>query len=292
MAGHHGRPPEPDDDFARRAPDSAGLRAPEAFLRAAIDLLQPGRILGAGRGLRGPSVTSYVLSGLTVMADWIGSNRDWFPFTAPDAVSLSDYWAEARARATHALHAAGVRACRPAAIAPGAEADLVGLPGLRPMQRAVAEIALPDGPALALIEDLTGAGKTEAALILAQRMMQAGKAGGLYLALPTMATANALYGRLRHIAGRLFDDVPSLALAHGKSAQHDGFRRAIAVAPAPDSERREASCAHIPADGPFVRLLDRPCRRLFDAGSEQLQPLALKLRLGIIQGDIKLQVAG
>ena len=37
---------------------------------------------------------------------------------------------------------------------------------LRPMQSACADIPLPDGPSLAVIEDETGAGKTEAALIL------------------------------------------------------------------------------------------------------------------------------
>ena len=43
------------------------------------------------------------------------------------------------------------------------------------MQAAVAEIDLPDGPVVALIEDATGAGETGAALILASRMMAAGK---------------------------------------------------------------------------------------------------------------------
>ena len=43
------------------------------------------------------------------------------------------------------------------------------------MQRAAKDIDLPDEPTLVLIEDETGSGKTEAALILAQRMMQAGK---------------------------------------------------------------------------------------------------------------------
>ena len=48
----------------------------------------------------------------------------------------------------------------------------------RPMQLARTEIALPAGPMLAVIEDETGAGKTEAAQILAQRMLLAGKGKG------------------------------------------------------------------------------------------------------------------
>ncbi|MFT3688414.1 hypothetical protein [Paenirhodobacter sp.] len=54
---------------------------------------------------------------------------------------------------------------------------------------------------LAFIEDETGAGKTEAALILAQRMLLAGKGRGLFLALPTMATADAMFVAPRKSSG-------------------------------------------------------------------------------------------
>ena len=58
------------------------------------------------------------------------------------------------------------------------------------------ELELPAGPMLVFIEDVTGAGKTESALLLAQRMMVAGKGRGLFVALPTTATANAMYERM------------------------------------------------------------------------------------------------
>lgn len=57
------------------------------------------------------------------------------------------------------------------------------------------DISLP-GPQLFILEDVTSAGKTEAALILAHRLMSAGKAQGLFFGLPTMATVNAMYDRL------------------------------------------------------------------------------------------------
>ncbi|MCW2318973.1 CRISPR-associated helicase Cas3 [Rhodoblastus acidophilus] len=76
---------------------------------------------------------------------------------------------------------------------------------------------------------MTGAGKTEAALILAHRLMLAGKADGVFMALPTMATANAIYGRLGKIYRRLFagNAEPSLALAHAARNLHEGFRESI-----------------------------------------------------------------
>ena len=85
------------------------------------------------------------------------------------------------------------------------------------------------GPALFLIEDETGSGKTEAALMLAHRLMASDAADGLYVALPTMATANAMFDRLADAYRRLFarGTEPSLALAHGARDMHAGFRDAM-----------------------------------------------------------------
>jgi CRISPR-associated endonuclease/helicase Cas3 len=79
------------------------------------------------------------------------------------------------------------------------------------------------------VEDVTGGGKTEVALILAHRLLAAARARGLYLALPTMATANAMYDRLAASYRRLFADeeTPSLALAHGSARLHEGFRESF-----------------------------------------------------------------
>jgi len=119
------------------------------------------------------------------------------------------------------------------------EAGLAGTPigtaplfdfSLPPMQAACQSIDLPEGPMLAVIEDETGAGKTEAALILAQRMMQAGKGRGLFFALPTMATADAMFARAETVLGRLFAGVPSVTLAHGRSALSERYRGIVNAA--------------------------------------------------------------
>ncbi|ABX19973.1 hypothetical protein SARI_00019 [Salmonella enterica subsp. arizonae serovar 62:z4,z23:-] len=54
-----------------------------------------------------------------------------------------------------------------------------------------------DGAQLFILEDVTGAGKTEAALILVHRLMAAGKAQGLYFGLPTMAVTPFKHNNLR-----------------------------------------------------------------------------------------------
>ncbi len=99
-------------------------------------------------------------------------------------------------------------------------ADLSGGGPARPMQRLAATVELAAGPQLFILEDATGSGKTEAAILLAARMMAAGLGEGLYIALPTMATANAMNKRLETITPKLFaggDRPPSLLLSHGRA---------------------------------------------------------------------------
>ncbi len=210
VAGQHGRPPELTAFDDIRLTKAVGTRAiadaaevirifaafwPEASLQA----------LNRETGL----ALNWWLPGFVAAADWIGSNTDWFPPCAADP-SPADYLAQSRERAALAIPAAS-------------DAALFDF-DLRPMQQACAGIDLPDGPMLAVIEDETGAGKTEAALILAQRMMASGKGRGLFFALPTTATADAMFRRARQFVRRMFAGPPSLVLAHGRAGLSQDFR--------------------------------------------------------------------
>jgi len=63
---------------------------------------------------------------------------------------------------------------------------------LSPLQRLLLELPLPDSPILAIVEDLTGSGKTEATLLLAARLLSKKRAHGLFFALPTWFGASAM----------------------------------------------------------------------------------------------------
>ncbi len=80
-----------------------------------------------------------------------------------------------------------------------------------------------------ILEDVTGAGKTEAAMVLVHKMMSAGLADGLYVGLPTMATANAMYQRMWECYRQLYraGSLPSLVLAHGAADLSADFRQSI-----------------------------------------------------------------
>lgn len=97
---------------------------------------------------------------------------------------------------------------------------------LTPLQELAESVSLSaKGPKLLIIEDMTGAGKTEAAVTLAHRLIANGNAHGVYVALPTMATANAMFERLAKSYRKLFrpDASPSIVLVHGKRSLVEGF---------------------------------------------------------------------
>lgn len=88
-------------------------------------------------------------------------------------------------------------------------------------------MVLAPGPQLFILEELTGGGKTEAGLTLAGRLLSADQGKGVYFALPTMATADAMRDRLcqtrdddaRELWQAFFANAdPSMVLAHSAAA--------------------------------------------------------------------------
>lgn len=235
IAGHHGRPPDCDTSRDRMpAIGAALLPVIDAFVEDLIRLFETPCLENMPE--QAFPVVSWWLAGLTTLADWIGSKSDWFPVEQPfgqmPTKDIAAYWTQvARPRAAEAVQAAGIlrKSVNPAS----GYKSLFGEMTPRPMQAAAEAVVLPDAPALVIIEDATGSGKTEAAVILAHRLMAAGRGDGVFFAMPTMATANAMFERMRQAYRRLFsaDDpslpvpgfLPSLVLAHSRRDLHEGF---------------------------------------------------------------------
>jgi len=174
------------------------------------------------------AVASWTVAGFAVLCDWIGSNRIWFPFIG-EPIDLETYWER------HAL-AQAQRAVEEAAVLPSAAAASTGFAALfgdieepTSLQHAADTVVLSGGPQLFLIEDLTGSGKTEAALTLAGRLLADGAVEGLYVALPTTATADAMYSRVGDVYPRMFEpgSRPSLVLAHSRRDLSRKFRQSV-----------------------------------------------------------------
>ena len=235
VTGHHGAPPQTDprpNVATLRTFGTAGIEAARQFaadMRSLFDA--PTEVALAPR--LGPA--SFALAGIAVLADWLGSNQEWFPYQRRQAfaldgdhhaVDLKRYWHKAQRRAAQALKESGVLPAQTRERF--GFGDLIADASPSPMQQWAQSVDLPPGPALFVIEDETGSGKTEAAVMLAHRLMVAGKAQGFYVALPTMATADAMFDRLEARYRKLFGDgQPSIALTHGAWALHEGFREAL-----------------------------------------------------------------
>jgi CRISPR-associated endonuclease/helicase Cas3 len=191
VAFHHGSPSGCEPDFLKGA---RLVRPAVAAFREQLAGLMPleGPITGPASD-KDSAILSWSVAGLTVLSDWIGSNSRYFDYPQRE-MSLADYWERARAQAAQAVAAAGILPASPKSLET-ANGLLAAGHAASPLQEAVFGLRLGEGPQLFIIEDVTGAGKTEAALMLASRLLCAGRASGLYFALPTMATANAMYCR-------------------------------------------------------------------------------------------------
>lgn len=173
------------------------------------------------------------LAGMTSVADWIASNPEWFPLGERQDL-FADYFNHARDLAKSALHSIGWRPFG-ALLGGHAETDLLlgrllGAPGKvepRPLQTVGADLlAKAEGPSLLLVEAPMGEGKTELAFLAHLYLQAHNQHRGLYVALPTQATGNALFTRaetfLRHFAGEQQLD---LQLIHGGAAQSEALAK-------------------------------------------------------------------
>jgi len=143
-----------------------------------------------------------ILSGFTSVADWIGSNSEFFPFEA-EVIPSQIYVEKSILQAKEALSKLGWNTWHPEDKA-GKFEETFGFPPY-PLQRDVFEITADlKTPALVILEAPTGIGKTEAALTLSDQWAVLDRQNGLYVAMPTTATSNQMYGRVDRFLSRRY----------------------------------------------------------------------------------------
>jgi CRISPR-associated endonuclease/helicase Cas3 len=168
-----------------------------------------------------------LLAGLTSFADWIGSNVSWFPFGEPDECSSLPELFEARCKlAERALDCLGWRARSP--LMQGEATFTRAFPGYSPrplqavLEEQVKEVA---GPQIILIEAPMGEGKTEAALLAHLQLQSKCGHRGLYVALPTKATGNAMFSRcVDFLNSTSPGNSIDIQLVHGATALNNEFQ--------------------------------------------------------------------
>ncbi|MDP2211521.1 MAG: CRISPR-associated helicase Cas3' [Candidatus Aquicultor sp.] len=239
--GHHGEPPR------MKGPNGLRLALPSFFdpnnINAAVDffvdfhtlLLHEHRVSSSTQSATSiyelMPRASWLMAGFTVLCDWIGSNSEWFPFYE-NQMSLAEYWRQhAMPQAERAIREAGLDAAFPRKYGNTFKGLFPAISKPTPLQQHVTECPITGAPQLFILEDVTGSGKTEAALSLAQRLMAGGAGNGIFIALPTMATSNAMYERIAAVYNKLFteESSPSLVLTHGARHLSESFLRSIAA---------------------------------------------------------------
>ncbi len=216
LAAHHGRwpalPPRHDRDGKFGGESWAQER--ERLIRTLTDEF------GAPANLPDDLAWQYALAGLVCAADWIGSDEDFFPPAGlpPDANHA--------ARAAQAVEACG-----------WLPLELVSDLSFRdafefepnPIQQAFLDAV--QGPGLYVLEAPMGAGKTEAALYAAYRLMLSGANRGFYFALPTRVTSDKIHERVEPFLGKVCRNFRSARLAHGRAWLQAFERGGGALAP-------------------------------------------------------------
>jgi len=235
--GHHGVPPSPSDiknlatrEHLLRTPGCQSLwkSVQWEILDACAAACGVQDDLSHWRTVKLSQPAQVLLTALVIVADWIASNSALFTYF-PDAARQGE-----RERVEAAWRGLNLpepwRAQEPTEEPAAFFTSRFPLPPearVRPVQARALEAARNmSAPGLMIIEAPMGEGKTEAALAAAEVFAARSGAGGCFVALPTMATGNAMFSRVlrwlrRLITGR--DEAHSVFLAHSKAALNDEF---------------------------------------------------------------------
>ncbi len=270
VGGHHGTPPtngkvwdatEVERDETG-ADDSGWTDAQHELIEFALRCagLHDGALRSLGQYLLSAE-SAVILTGLTIMADWIASNSDtdMFPLVPliPSQIKKDDSdcadptavrnecdittWSGLDERARRAWQNLDLSAAWKPLRFHGDYRDFFrsrfSLPeGAQPRPVQLEAIRIADtveSPGLMVIEAPMGEGKTEAALAAAEVLARRTGRGGVCVALPTMATTDAMFGRvhewLESLPQQNAESEKSIWLAHGKAQLNDEFQGIISA---------------------------------------------------------------
>ncbi|MBS2963945.1 CRISPR-associated endonuclease Cas3'' [Actinocrinis puniceicyclus] len=207
----------------------AHAQALRALIGPAAGIVPAGRI---------PGQLLAVLTGLVVTADWLASQESYISAEGrlPESdwsgqpEELSTHWRAAVRDAIGVVRAAGLGRASFMPVPAGVEGFRRRFPRIvnpNPLQASLAEklAEVARGVGLLLITAPPGDGKTEAAEFAAAHLAAVSGAGGLAFALPTMATTDAMFRRVRSFAADNVVQGSSLALVHGMAWLNTDFEQ-------------------------------------------------------------------
>jgi CRISPR-associated endonuclease/helicase Cas3 len=234
LGGHHGRLSPPNDGgyTPRKAitEERSGIEWEKERNKAADAVLSQFEVKLKGLAIDDASPALWWLTGLTSVADWIGSDERYFPVEGgmepPKTVEVASTcldeigWVRPQIVRGLSFHDLFHDAQKPhIQFAPNK------------MQSAALSTITDRG--VYVIEAPMGMGKTEAALGSAYNLLAAGKARGIYFTLPTQATSNRMHLRMAEFVKRIAPDAVGSKVIHGNSWLLD---QKLALSPAPTAQ--------------------------------------------------------
>lgn len=166
-----------------------------------------------------------LLTGLLIMADWIASNTNYFPLISIEETGSGSLYPERVYNAWEQLHLTAPWEAQYSYLDDATFSDRFGF-APNEVQRAMLDaVAGSIAPGIYILEAQMGVGKTEAALGAAEILAAKVAAGGVYFGLPTQATANGIFDRLKGWAESQSEDMEhSIRLAHGMAELNEDYR--------------------------------------------------------------------
>lgn len=251
VGGHHGVPPTQVAislvrTSRRLRGDGKWAEVQAEILAAVAERTGADELLPRWAGCPLPPTVQAVLTGAVIVSDWLASNPELFPFGAEAQetraerawrdLELPSPWHAALPSENSSHHLA---------------ARFTQLAGLdpRPVQQLALDAAwAAPGPALMIVEAAMGTGKTEAALLATEVLAARFGCGGVYVALPTMATSDAMFDRVQGwIANLDGEGATSTYLAHGKHGLNERFTELVRQSRAHDVRDDDAGDPHVEA---------------------------------------------
>ncbi|OQX16006.1 MAG: hypothetical protein BWK76_12135 [Desulfobulbaceae bacterium A2] len=210
LGSHHGRLQLPNPRGFRpqqpMADSASAIDWHAARMSAARTLWKHFDCSGAAPVLSKTNPALWWLAGLTSVADWIGSDERFFPAKEWECSTLTAF------SVNSAVQTIGF--VTPRLRANLSFPEIFGFPPNEMQTQALTTIT---GPGVYVIEAPMGMGKTEAALGAAYSLMAAGKARGIYFALPTQATSNRIHLRMNVFLRQIAPESGESRLVHGNS---------------------------------------------------------------------------
>lgn len=222
LGGHHGVWPLPNQlqspvlQPADKGDETWNSARKQIFL-ALKEIYSPPEAVSLPKDREAQHAFLSLLSGLVSVADWIGSMEKYFPFR-DEYLSPAEYAQKyAAPQAEMALKEVGWAGWHADGEPKSFDALFPKTPNPNEIQRITLQQASDATlPALLILEAPTGIGKTEAALALADAWLQRQRGSGLYVAMPTQATSNQMYGRVvEFLRSRYPEQAINAHLIHG-----------------------------------------------------------------------------